>query len=323
MNKDELNKKRLKPCVAEIYMNAKGPTNKCYPQSYDTWAKHGVWAFYDNMNNPITIVPLDCYYLDNTTLRKIVAKWSKGLHGFWYYIPKLTHGEPDYDAHVKELHDFREFEEKVSFDTSLSYAQRAAKIKKEALSHNFMWRSKDKEYINFNVYLGVAPNSNWDWVKKNHMIFQAIETAANSGRLKNIYIDYVNTNEFEFPGNDGKIYHAKIEAIRYHRHNKNGDTFVQKETPGQEFCNLYDDEGNFVTSIWDHIDVRRKMSASSMENMVKTYKPVIYEILKSQGNEDLVEWLENHSYMDKDLKQCLAVWIMSQWFLAENKSNPI
>ena len=91
MNRNDLDKKRLGPCVAEIYTMAKGPTTECYPQSFETWRDRGVFAFYNGEGNPpLTVIPMDCYYISETDLKRIVEKWSKGLHGCWYYIPKLT-----------------------------------------------------------------------------------------------------------------------------------------------------------------------------------------------------------------------------------------
>lgn len=317
MNREDLDKKRLEPCVADVYANAKGPTTECYPQSFETWRKHGVWAFYrDEREKPVTVVPMDCYYISSEDLKRVVEKWCKGLHGFWYYIPKLTFGEPEYKKRVKELEDFRKFESEVSNDKTLTYAQRAAKIKKEALAHNFMWRSHDKEYINFNVYLGVSPNSNKEWVEKNHVVYNAIEEAANAGKIINLYIDYVHMNEFTCT-RDGKVLHAVVEEKQYYRNN---DKLICKETPGREYCNLYDDNGDYVDYLWNYVDVRRSLSAETMEIMITKYKPVVIETLKSQGRDDIVEWLEQNNFMDKDLKQCFAVWIMKQWYLTE-KSN--
>lgn len=315
MNRHDLDKKRLEPCIAEVYAKASGPTPDCYPQSFETWRKHGVWAFYrDEKEKPVTVIPMDCYHISETDLKKIVEKWSKGLHGFWYYIPKLTFGEPDYKKHVKELEDFREFEAEVSKDKTLTYAQRAAKIKKEALAHNFMWRSSDKEYISFNVYLGVSPNTSLEWVEKNHAVYRAIEEAAKAGKIINLYIDYVHMDSFMYKNGD-KTLHAIMEEKQYW-HDTNGKVTCQN-TPGRTYCNLYDDNGEYVDYLWNHEDVRRSLSAQTMDIMIERFKPVVIETLKSQGREDLVEWLEHKSYMDKDLKQCFAVWIMSQWYLAD------
>lgn len=320
MNRHDLDKKRLEPCVAEIYAAAKGPTTECYPQSFETWKNHGVWAFYhDERNRPVTVIPMDCYLLSEKDLKKIVEKWSKGLHGFWYYIPKLTFGEPGYKKHVKELEDFRKFESEVSKDKTLTYAQRAAKIKKEALAHNFMWRSHDKEYINFNVYLGVSPNSNEEWVGKNHAVFAAIEEAVAAGKIKNLYVDYVHMNTFAY-SKDGQILHAQIEEKQYY-FDRDKNKLHCTDTPGREYCNLYDDDGNYVDDLWNHVEIRRAMSAQTMSIMVEKYKPVILETLKSQGREDLVEWLSDNRFDDKDLKQCFAVWIMKQWYLADQANK--
>ncbi len=320
MNKHDLNEKRLEPCVAEVYATAIGPTKDCFPQSYETWKNHGVWAFYDkDMKKTVTVVPIDCYYIPGEQLKKIVAKWCKGLHGFWYYTPKLTHSDPDYDEHVKELEAFRTFEAEVSNDKTLTHAQRAAKIKKEALKHNFMWRSRDREYINFNVYLGVSPNSNEEWVKKNHAVYNAIEEAAKAGKIENVYIDFVHMNEFTYNKN-GKPLFARVESVDYYHE---GDKLIRKEIPGRVLCNLYGDDGNFVENLWNYEDIRRRMSAETMEIMITRYKPVVIETLKAQGKNDVAEWLAGDNYMDRDLKQCFAVWIMKQWFLARNVSSLI
>ena len=78
MNRDDLDKKRLGPCVAEIYTMAKGPTTECYPQSFETWRDRGVFAFYNGEGNPpLTVIPMDCYYISETVLKRIVEKWSK------------------------------------------------------------------------------------------------------------------------------------------------------------------------------------------------------------------------------------------------------
>ena len=309
MNRYDLDKKRLEPCVADIYAHAKGPSENCFPQSYDAWKHHGVWAFYDDdKNKPVTVVPMDCYYISSDDLKKIVEKWSKGLHGYWYYIPKLDFNEPGYKKKTRELNAFRRFEAEVSKDKTLTYAQRAAKIKKEALAHNFMWRSQDKEYINFNVYLGVSPNSSKDWVEKNHIVYKAIEEAANAGKIMNLYIDYVHTDNFAYTKN-GVTYFAQVEEVNYYHE---GDKLVREEVPGRVLCNLYDDDGKFVENLWNYEAICRCMAAETMEIMIMKYKPVVIETLKTQGHDDIAEWLAGDRYMDKDLKQCFALWIMSQ-----------
>lgn len=313
MNKHDLNKKRLEPCVAEIYANAIGPTTECYPQSFDTWSTHGVWAFYLGENTPSTVVPMDCYFIEKDTLKNIVTKWCKGLKGYWYYTLKLNYDDPEYKERKEELESFRKFEEEVSKDKSLTYAQRAAKIKKEALSHNFIWRSRDKEYIDFNIHLGVSPNSNKDWVYKNHEVYKAIEDAASTGKIRNIYVDLVHENEFVYVDEDGKSYRALIEEVGYYHEN---GRLVRMDTPGHKNCNLYDINNDFVKDLWDYETFLQTKSAESMEIMISTYKPVVIETLESKGHTDIAKWLEK-SYMDKDLKQCFAVWIMKQWYLAE------
>lgn len=319
MNRQKLDKKRLEPCVADIYAHAKGPTGNCFPQSYDTWKEHGVWAFYNgDRKKPITIVPLDCYHLDSDDLKKIVEKWCKGLHGYWYYTPKLNYEDPDYRKKVKELEDFRKFEAEVSKDKTLTYAQRAAKIRKEAIAHNFMWRSSDKEYINFNVYLGVSPNSNKEWVEKNHIVYNAIEEASRAGLISNLYVDYVHMDTFTYT-KDGKTYYAQIEEMNYYH---DDDKLVCEKTPGRSYCNLYDSDGGFVENLWDYENIRRCLSAETMEVMVTKYKPIVIDTLKSQGHSDVAEWLVRHNYTDnKDLKQCFAVWIMSQAYMAHKADN--
>ena len=316
MNRNDLDKKRLGPCVAEIYTMAKGPTTECYPQSFETWRDRGVFAFYNGEGNPpLTVIPMDCYYISETDLKRIVEKWSKGLHGCWYYIPKLTYGEPGYEEHVKELEDFRKFESEVSRDKTLTYAQRAAKIKKEALAHNFRWRSYDKEYINFNVYLCVSPSSNKEVVERNHIIFAAIEEAAATGRIDNLYIDYVHMNTFTYT-KDGQSLCARVEEKQYY-FDEDKNKLYCIDTPGRKYCNLYDKDGNYVDNLWNYVEIRKAMSAQTMDLMIERYTPVVIETLKSQGHGDIAEKLTNAGHVGDNLKQCFAVWIMKQWYLAE------
>lgn len=314
MNRYNLDKKRLEPCVEEIYASSKGPTDECYPQNYETWGSHGVWAFYGGAE-PVTVIPIDCYFLEKDILKKIVEKWCKGLHGFWYYTPKFTFGDPDYDKKKKELEDFRRFESDVENDKTLTYAQRAAKIKKEALAHNFIWRSRDKEYINFNVYLGVSPNSNKEYVERNHIIYHAIEDAAHHNKIINSYVDYIHMDSFEYI-DCGNILHAKVEEVYYYHKN---DNIIKVSSVGRKHCNLYNDDGDWVNEICDYVNVCRRMSADTLEKMIVRYKPIVIETLIHQGHEDVATWLNDNRYMDKDLKQCFAVWIMSQKWLSDNK----
>ena len=80
---------------------------------------------------------------------------------------------------------------------------------------------------------------------------------------------------------------------------------------------LYDKDGNYVDNLWNYVEIRKAMSAQTMDLMIERYTPVVIETLKSQGHDDIAEKLTNTGHVRDNLKQCFAVWIMKQWYLAE------
>jgi hypothetical protein len=321
MNHKELDKKRLIPCVSELYQKAIGPTHDIYPQGYDTWREHPVWGFRHGGDKPVKYVPMDCYYIAEAEARAIVDKWCKGLHGFWYYMPKLDFHDSNYKARVKELHDFRNFEDVVSKDKTLTYAQRAAKIKKEALAHNFEWRSHDKEYIRHNIWLGVCPNSNKEWVTRNHAIYGIIVDAFNQGLIQNTYRDYTHMSRFEYIGEDNTVLTAVIENKNYYR-DRNNNLICSEEN--REYCNLYNDNGEYVDYLWDYINICRNLSAKTFEVMYDQVKPIIESMIMEKAGDPimdkLIEKIKSHRGIDDDdIKQCLAVFIMSRMYIEEQE----
>lgn len=311
MDRTDLDKKRLLPCMAELYRVAKGPAENLCPQSFEMWEKYAVWGF-QSSDQLVTMVPMDCFYLDKDVMHNIIEKWCKGLHGFWYYIPKLDFEDKDYKKKVKELEDFRDFEAKVSADKTLTYAQRAAKIKKEALAHNFRWRSRDKEYISQNIYLGVGPNSSEEWTNRTRMLYQLISEGFENDSIKNLYIPYDRMDTFVCTDKSGRALHATIEKVRYK--NTKTDIWVPQED-SREHCNLYDDEGKFVNELWDYNRVRRYMAAQTLKLMTERYKPVIKNKLEELGHQDIVDRMNKQDWwLDSDIAQCFALYIMTSWW---------
>lgn len=306
MNSDKLWETRFKPMLAEVYANSKGPTDAVWPQNLDSWKEHPVWGFYHDEDKPVIIVPTDIYHCDSDKMKSILAKWCKGLRGFWYYIPKLDFEDPEYKNKVKEMEDFRKFEDEVSKDKSLTYTQRAAKIKKEALAHNFRWRSRDKEFIEHNFWLGVSPTSNQDNAMKAIVMYQAIERVYNRGGFKNTYVDYTHMPEFEYTDGFGRICQAKMENIRkwYDKDNK-----IKEKKIDTPICNLYID-GKFVDSLWNYEDETRRMSAKTFQDMETVSKPLVISMLFDMGHTELANDIEKDvNWISKEYKQCLALFI--------------
>lgn len=308
MRRDELNKKRLEPCMAEIYAKSSCPESEVWPQSYDTWNKHGVWGFQHSDKKPVTLVPMELYYLSSEDLSKIVEKWSKGLRGWWYYIPKLNHGEKDYNKHKKELEDFRKFEDEVSKDKSLTYAQRAAKIKKEALAHNFMWRSRDKEYIRFNIYLGASPCNSKENYDRSVILYNIIKQLFNDGKVLNQYMDYVHKDSFIYTDNDGKTLLAEVSTTSYWYDN---NKLHSRDTNGYPVCNLYDvDTREYVKDLWNYKEYVRKATAETFEFTYQNLLPVLKDHLKVLGQGDLLKYIEEGRWADETIKYCLSLYLM-------------
>lgn len=319
MNRHDLDKKRLEPCMADVFASSETPAKEVWSQSYDTWRDHGIWGFYRGDNKPLIVVPSNVYYLSENDLKNIVEKWCKGLHGYWYYIPKLTHGEPGYKKHVKELEDFRKFEAEVSKDKSLTYAQRAAKIKKEALAHNFMWRSADKEYITHNIYLTVSPTSNKEHFTRNCHIYNAIERAFNAGDIHNMYIDYVHSDKFTYTYKDGRTLFAEVSDVS-HWFDSEGKEHTRKLNGGLT-CNLFDDDGNFVDDLWDFEHIRREMSAETFGIMVGNVKPVVIQYLEKMGYLEDAKYVSEGRWADEDLQQCMSLFLMHLSYMEVNKEK--
>lgn len=316
MRRDELDKKRLEPCMADVFANSKTPATKVWPQSYDTWHNHGIWGNYRGDNKPLIVVPSDVYFLSADDLKKIIDKWCKGLRGFWYYIPKLTYGKPGYKKQVKELEDFRKFEDEVSKDKSLTYAQRAAKIKKEALVHNFMWRSTDKEYVKNNIYLSVSPTNNVEHYTRNCHIYNAIERAFAAGDIQNLYIDYVHSDSFVYTYKDGRTLFAEVSDVA-HWFDKDGKEHTRKLNGGIT-CNLFDDDDKFVDDLWNFEQIRREMSAETFDIMVNKYTPVIIEYLDTMGYIDDAKYIKDGHWAREDVQQCMALFLMHLSYIKEN-----
>lgn len=320
MTHAELDKKRLEPCMAEVYAKAQCPESQVWPQGYDTWAKHGVWCFQYGDKKPVTLVPMDCYYISENDMRKIVEKWSKGLRGWWYYIPKLNHGEKDYKKHKKELEDFRKFEDGVSNNKSLTYAQRAAKIKKEALAHNFMWRSRDKEYVSFNIYLGASPCNTKEHYDRNVILYNNIKQLFTEKKAVNYYIDYVHTDSFFYTDNDGKILLAEVSTTSYWYDNDN--KLHSKDTKGYPVCNLYDvDTREYVSNLWNYKEHVRLMTAETFELTYQKLLPVLKDHFKTTSQDDLLKHVEESKWSEEDIKYCLALYLMHVSYMEAQTKN--
>ena len=258
MNRKELENKRFWPCFDEIWSKATNVFPLNFPLlNYSHLQELCPWT-QDN-DRLCHMVPIDITYLDKDEMKRIVDKWCKGLHGFWYYTPKLDFNDPGYHTKVKELHDFRDFETKVNADKSLTYAQRAAKIRKEALAHNFRWRSNDREFITTNIYLGCTPTSNKEHHKIGQILFDFLRQYLNTGELPMSYHDYTKDKVFPYVEGD-IIYTASIENI----HHLDG----KQEASKSPICNLYDEGGDFVCELWDYEQVQRSMSATTFLAMV-------------------------------------------------------
>ena len=306
MNSDKLWETRFKPMVAEVYINSNGPTDAVWPQNLDSWKKHPVWGFYHDENKPVIIIPTDIYYCDKDKMRSILAKWCKGLRGFWYYTPKLNFEDPEYKNKVKEMDDFRKFEDEVSKDKSLTYAQRAAKIKKEALAHNFRWRSHDREYLEQNFWLGVSPISNHDIAMSAIRMYQAIERVYNQGGFKNTYVDYTHMSEFEYTDRFGRVCQAKMENVRKWF---DKDNEIKERKIDIPVCNLYRD-GKYIDDLWNYKDETRRMSAETFKTMETVSKPLVIDILSHMGYIDLANNIEKDTNLiGHEYKQCLALFI--------------
>jgi len=306
MNSDKLWETRFKPMLAEVYAESKGPTDAVWPQNWESWKKHPVWGFYHDEDKPVIIIPADIYHCDRDKMKSILAKWCKGLHGFWYYTPKLDFKDPEYENKVKEMEDFRKFEDEVSKDKSLTYAQRAAKIKKEALAHNFRWRSRDKEFIEHNFWLGVSPTSSQDNAMKAIVMYQAIERVYNRGGFKNTYVDYTHMPEFEYRDKFGRICQARMENIRKWL---DKDNKIKEKKIDVPVCNLYID-GIFVDDLWNYEDETRRMSAETFQTMETVSKPLVISMLFDMGHVELANDIEKDAnWVSKEYKQCLALFI--------------
>lgn len=306
MNSDKLWETRFKPMLAEVYVESKGPTDAVWPQNLDSWKEHPVWGFYHDEDEPVIIIPADIYHCDRDKMKSILAKWCRGLHGFWYYMPKLDFKDPEYKNKVKEMEDFRKFEDEVSKDKSLTYAQRAAKIKKEALAHNFRWRSRDKEFIEHNFWLGVSPTSSQDNAMKAIVMYQAIERVYNRGGFKNTYVDYTHMPEFEYRDKFGRICQARMENIRKWL---DKDNKIKEKKIDVPVCNLYID-GIFVDDLWNYEDETRRMSAKTFQDMETISKPLVISMLLEMGHTELANDIEKDvNWISKEYKQCLALFI--------------
>lgn len=317
MRHSELDKKRLEPMVAEVYAAASGPTSEVYPQCYDTWKKHPVWGFWND--KPVTIVPSDCYFLPHEEQKKIEAKWCKGLRGFWYYIPKLDYHDKDYKKKCKELDDFRKFEDEVSKDKSLTYAQRAAKIKKEALAHNFRWRSTDKEYIGYNYWLGISVAEKLDVVNRCWEMYNAIDEAYNRNLIKNLYIDYPHEKQFYYTHPKYGGVYVRVEHIDY-EWNSTAKKHIPVEKPDREFANIYNENGEWIEKMWNYNNVVRTMAAETLDIMIMKALPHVKAILKEWKRGDTLQYMEmSRSRAERDFKQAMALFIQHLWWLDENK----
>lgn len=306
MNSDKLWETRFKPMLAEVYVESKGPTDAVWPQNLDSWKEHPVWGFYHDEDEPVIIIPADIYHCDRDKMKSILANWCRGLHGFWYYMPKLDFKDPEYKNKVKEMEDFRKFEDEVSKDKSLTYAQRAAKIKKEALAHNFRWRSRDKEFIEHNFWLGVSPTSSQDNAMKAIVMYQAIERVYNRGGFKNTYVDYTHMPEFEYRDKFGRICQARMENIRKWL---DKDNKIKEKKIDVPVCNLYID-GIFVDDLWNYEDETRRMSAKTFQDMETISKPLVISMLLEMGHTELANDIEKDvNWISKEYKQCLALFI--------------
>ena len=317
MTHAELDKKRLEPCMAEAYAKAQCPEPQVWPQGYDTWAKHGVWGFQYGDKKPVTLVPMELYYLSSDDLSKIVDKWCKGLRGWWYYTKKLDFHDKDYKKNVAELDKFRDFEAEVSKDTTLTYAQRAAKIKKEALAHNFMWRSRDKEYVRFNIFLGASPGGSKDAWEKNCYIYSIVKRLLETGVVKNTYIDYVHVRDFAYTDQTGEVFQAVMENISYW-YDKGK---LHKNTIEHETCNLYDGHGNYVKELWNHQDIRRYMTSVTFRDLSHTLFPEVIKAIKEDGRDDVAKWLEEKGHDENDYQFCISLWLMHKSWMDAHKEN--
>ena len=175
MNFKLLDIKHLYPCFEEVYLKSQRVIEVPFPITWDSMMEKCIYGYEGVHGNELRkMMPFDMFYLGLDELKEIVDKWCKGLHTYWYYRPKLNPMDPEYDKQIKELKDFREFEEKVSNDKTLSPYQRKRKIEKEALQHNFMKRSRGREYVSNTIMLGPSPTCNYKAFEHAQQIYKIV-----------------------------------------------------------------------------------------------------------------------------------------------------
>ena len=175
MNFKLLDTKRLYPCFEEVYAKSQKVVDVPFPITWENMMEMCVCGFEGIQGNELRrMMPYDMFFLDFEELKQIVEKWCKGLHTYWYYLPKLNPEDPKYQEKIKELEDFRKFEEEVSKDKSLTSQQRRIKIEKEALQHNFRKRSRGREYISNTIMLGPSPTCNFEAFERAQQVYKIV-----------------------------------------------------------------------------------------------------------------------------------------------------
>lgn len=211
MNRKDLHKKRFIPCFNEIYANSQCciPVDRKFDHDYVL--EHSPHIYERNGNSHLqTLFPFECFYMEHDKMLGIINKHTKGLRGSWHYPYKFgnldnMNWKVDDEKHRKILYDFRDFEEQVSKDKSLTPYQRRKKIKERALKDGFQWRIYDAESISCALLLGPSPNTNKGYVERMGVLYKECESII----AENVYI----FKPWKKAVNDGAPYLEKEQAM--------------------------------------------------------------------------------------------------------------
>lgn len=211
MNRKDLHKKHFVPCFNEIYANSQCciPVDRKFDYDYVMEHSPHIYERYGNSHIQI-LFPFECFYMGDEEMLDIINKHTKGLRGSWYYPYKFgnlnnRNWKVDDEKHHKILYDFRDFEEQVGKDKSLTPYQRRKKIKERALKDGFQWRIYDAESISCALLLGPSPSTNKEHVEKMGVLYNECKSIISENA--SIFKPWKNAV------NDGSPYIEKEHAM--------------------------------------------------------------------------------------------------------------
>lgn len=145
---------------------------KCMQALYEQAQPKVTWDDFVKQNNEYKEgpKPYEFYYLDSETLKEIVSEYSFAYRIDPEYKDCMDALEKFFDDPIRKIES--EYEHFTPLKEIIGEDNYSKVLKYIEESSNFYRWDSDRNYFNFNIYLGAAPSSNKEAVINNWKVYK-------------------------------------------------------------------------------------------------------------------------------------------------------